>query len=217
MQHRIPVLTTQFYYVSPAEGATGPAPTLIGLHGYGQTGADFLGLLRKIAPPGFACAAGQGFNQIWDYRTKGITFSWLTSFEKQHRLDSIWAYLNGMIDRLAADGVTDPSRVWMLGFSQGSSLAYRFAQLHPGRIRGVVSVCADLPPDVQANLDPLKSIPVLVAYGTEDNVVPPGKSTDAFSALSAGGVDAEIYSFERGHLIPSDLGPRFADWVSRKS
>lgn len=212
----LPVPTTQFYFVSAARDAAGPAPTLIGLHGYGQTGEDFLGLMRKIAPPGFACAAGQGFNQLWDPRTKGITFSWLTSYEKRHRLDSIWAYLSGMIDRLAADGVTDPARVWLLGFSQGSSLAYRFAQLHPGRVRGVVSVCADLPPDVKADLGPLRDVPVLIAYGTHDNVIPPAKSTDAFDVLREGGVDVEIVSFERGHLIPSDLGPRLTDWTRRK-
>lgn len=210
---RVVVETAAYYRAERAPEGSGRAPILIGLHGYGQTAEGFLGVMRKLAPPDFAAAAGQGVNQIWDPATKQIAFSWLTSFEKQDSIDRNNRYLETMIDELAADGVADPSAVFILGFSQGSSVAFRFAQRHPRRVRGLISACADLPPDVEADLAPLRDIPVMVAYGLQDRIIPQGKSIHAADALRSFGIDTEVVTFDRGHLIPSSIAPRVETWT----
>lgn len=210
---RVEVRATGYYLAEP--GRRSPAPTLIGLHGYGQTAEDFLRVARRTAGEDFAVAAGQGFNQIWDPATKKISFTWLTSYERDDSVLRNNLYLDATIDALVAEGMADPGAIFLLGFSQGSSVAYRYARDRPGKIRGVVSSCADLPPDVERNLPALAGTAVLVAYGLRDPVFPEAKPQHAAAALRAGGIDVEIVSFDKGHVVPSSLGPKFRDWSAR--
>lgn len=213
---RLPVETVGYYYAQPGPKAPPNAPTLLGLHGYAQTGADFLGIMQKLAPDNFVASAAQGFHQLWDYNTKQITFSWLTSFEKadNHRRNN--QFLASVIEQLALEQLADPAKVFLLGFSQGSSVAYRFALSHPDRVRGVISVCSDLPPDVESNLARMRGIPVMIVYGLRDPIVPTEKPLHAVDALRAAGIEVEVLSFDRGHLIPSSIASKAQEWMRRR-
>jgi pimeloyl-ACP methyl ester carboxylesterase len=48
---------------------------------------------------------------------------------------------------LTDEGIADPARVFLLGFSQSCALNYRFAFTHPDRLRGVVGICGGIPGD----------------------------------------------------------------------
>src|SRR5436190_1655114 len=79
---KVAVETTGYFYSSVGPQAIAPAPTLVGLHGYAQTAADFLEVVKKWVPEDWVSASAQGSNQLWDRNTKQISFSWLTAFEK---------------------------------------------------------------------------------------------------------------------------------------
>ncbi|MBI1783566.1 dienelactone hydrolase family protein [Candidatus Sumerlaeota bacterium] len=213
--HKIPVEAAGYYYVDIPPQVSDAAPALVGLHGYGQTAPDFLEVLRKWAPGSFACVAPQGFHQLWDRETRKISFSWLSAFEKSDNIARNNRFLASMLGKLSHDKTLDPKAVFMLGFSQGSSVTYRFAQHHPALVRGIISVCSDLPPDVEAHLAPLKHIPVLILYGLRDPIFSPEKALHAADALRAAGMDTEIISFDRGHIMPSSLAPKVQDWLNR--
>ena len=48
---------------------------------------------------------------------------------------------------LTSEGVADPARIFLLGFSQSCALNYRFAFTYPDRLRGVIGICGGLPGD----------------------------------------------------------------------
>lgn len=197
-------------------GEAGPgAPLLAGLHGYGQTGPGFLALMRRLAPAWCAVAAGQGMNQLWDPKSGEVSFSWMTAYEREDSIRRNHDYLNAMLDGLQAEGLTAPGRAILLGVSQGSSVAFRFARDYPERVAGVVSVVADLPPDVEAKLESFADVPVLVAYGLQDKIVSPALGEHAVRALRAAGVEVEAFPFEGGHRVPSSLGPALREWMAR--
>lgn len=212
---KIPIEATGYFYAERGPASVGASPALMGLHGYGQTGPDFLRVIQKWSSPDFLSVAPQGFNQLWDRETRNIAFSWLTAFEKSDNVVRNNRFLASVQDQLAAEGALDPAACFMLGFSQGSSVTYRFAQSHPTRVRGIISVCADLPPDVEAHLAPIHSIPVLILYGLRDPIFPTEKPIHAADALRKAGMDVEIMSFDRGHVMPSAMGPRVQEWMRR--
>jgi len=211
----IPIEAAGYFYAAPGADASASAPALVGLHGYGQTGPDFLQVIQKWAPPEFLSVAPQGFNQLWDRETRKIAFSWLTAFEKHDNVARNNRFLVSVQDQLAAEGALDPAACFYLGFSQGSSVAYRFAQSHPSRVRGIISVCADLPPDVEAHLAPIQHIPVMILYGLRDPIFSSEKPLHAADVMRKAGMDVEIVSFDRGHVMPSAMGPRVQEWMRR--
>ncbi len=213
---KLSVESTAYYYIELADGgAKRPAPALIGIHGYAQTGPEFVGLMRKIAPTRFAAVAPQGLNQL-PVRTSGrVAFHWMSSFEKADSIERNGLFLKLMIESLAKDGTIDPTRVYLLGFSQGASVAFRFAQRHPELVRGVISACSDLPPDVAADLSPFDSIPALIIYSNSDPIVPGKVSEIAYSQLREAGVAVEALTFAEGHKIPSSIHSDIRDWMER--
>lgn len=213
---KLSVESTAYYYIELPNGeAERPAPALVGIHGYAQTGSEFVGLVRKIAPDRFAAIAPQGLNQL-PVRTSGrVAFHWMSSFEKADSIERNGRFLKQMIENLAEEGTIDPARVYLLGFSQGASVAFRFAQHYPELVRGVISACSDLPPDVAADLAPFDSIPALIIYSESDPVVPGKVSEIAFSQLREAGVAVQALTFESGHKIPSSIHADIRDWIER--
>jgi phospholipase/carboxylesterase len=211
---RVSVETVGYYYTDPAK-VVSPVPAVVGIHGYGQTAQDFLHSIRRIIPDRFLAVAPQGSNQLWDWKSGKITFSWMTSFEKEDNIKRNNRLLYSIVDRLAQEGKADSEGVFLFGFSQGSSVALRFALHYPERVRGLVSVCSDLPPDVEERLDVLSEIPMLIVHAVNDRFVSPKKTQRGIQALQSSGVDVRVLSFEGEHQVPCFLAPSIQEWLER--
>lgn len=211
------IQTPGYYYIEPGPEAAPPSPALVVVHGYGQTAPEFIADARPLAPPEFMLVAPQGINQIPSRSQRRITFSWMSSFEKADSIKRNNEFLGSLIKNLGADKTLQPGRVALLGFSQGSSVVYRLATRHPERFRAVIALCADIPPDVEAEIDRLKGIAFMVLYGLKDPVIPNEKSIHAADALRRAGHDVTEISFDGGHLIPHDLAPRIQAWLREKT
>src|SRR5262249_3108418 len=129
-----------------------PAPLLIALHGYGANKRHMLREAQLLVPPGFSVAALQGPHQhLRDPKEPGgplrFGFGWLTNFYPQ---ESVALHHRALLDLIRAqitDGIADPKRIFLLGFSQSCALNYRFAFTHADVLRGVIGVCGGLPGD----------------------------------------------------------------------
>lgn len=214
--NRVSVETPGYYYVDRGEGGPGPAPMLIGLHGYAQTGRDFLKVTRRLASPEHAVATIQGLNQFWYGGNGQVAFAWMSSFEKEDNIERNNRLIGAVIDRLVGEGIAEADGIFVMGFSQGSAVALRFGQRHPGLVRGIITACSDLPPDVEAEAHPLPGVPVLVLYGRKDKWVPVEKPEHIARALAERGVDVETHAHNRGHALPSLLAEPVKDWMKRK-
>jgi predicted esterase len=212
---RLSIPTTGYYCFSP--GAQPKAPAIFALHGFAQTALDFHDHLRKLIPPEWAVVALQGFHQIPSRRDRSVTFSWMSSYEKADNIARNHDFLNKVQDSLVEKGTIDPHRTVVLGFSQGSSVAYRWAQAHPDRVGGIVSICADLPPDVAADLDPISRLPVFLLYAEQDRFFPVAIPEQAVQALAHANVRVRSIRFEGDHRVPSILASELPSWLNEHS
>src|SRR6476659_7814062 len=109
-----------------------PAPLLIALHGYGANKRQMMREAQQMAPDGFAIASLQGFHQHFrEPRVPGgparFGFGWLTSYRPEESIAIHHQALLDLISQLVAEGVADPNRIFLVGFSQSCALNYRFA------------------------------------------------------------------------------------------
>ena len=140
-----------YYDLRP--GTTAPAPLLIALHGYGANKRQMMREAQLMAPENFAIVSLQGFHQhIKEPREKGgplrFGFGWLTNFRSEESVAVHHRALLDLIKVLSSDGIADPARVFLLGFSQSCALNYRFAFTHPEQLRGVIGICGGIPGDL---------------------------------------------------------------------
>jgi polyhydroxybutyrate depolymerase len=133
------------------------SPLVVVLHGLTGSGA----IMRHKT--GFAALA----------RTNGFVVAYPNGHLRRWRDSSgsaDVAYLTHLIDALHAQYGTDPARVYLVGYSNGGTMAMRMSCTVPARIRAISVVAMTQPRDTScANTRP---VPALFIHGALDPVVP---------------------------------------------
>lgn len=207
-----------YYDLRP--GPTSPAPLLIALHGYGAHKRYMMREAQLMAPEQFAIAALQGFHQhIKEPREPGgplrFGFGWLTNFRSEESVALHHRSLLNLIEILSDEGIADPARVFLLGFSQSCALNYRFAFTHPGRLRGVIGICGGIPGDWETSHAYHRAdIDVLHLAGTRDEFYPPERVRDYERQLKTRARSVEFKSYDAAHEIVPDMRSDVNQWLT---
>jgi polyhydroxybutyrate depolymerase len=171
----------KFHLAVPARAVAGRLPLVIMLHGHGMSGASMMhptagwisfrdpalawleivdreGILY-LAPDGWKGSDGKrGWN---DCRADAPT---------NPNTDDI-GFIRALIDKAVAEHHADPARVYVIGISNGGSMAWRAAIELAPRI-AAVSVLSALMPAKSLCQAPSTPMSVLVAHGTADPIAP---------------------------------------------
>ena len=206
-------LTCYYEYCIP-EHATPDAPVLVGLHGFGQNCGSFMRRLLPLAERGIAVAAVQAPHQFYlDLATKKVGFNWLTVYERENTIADVTEYIDAVTDDLLARAGGGTRPVFVLGFSQGVSMAWRYAVRRSARVAGMIACCADFAPDAAAMLPDLKPFPAFLIHGEDDPLIPRAKLDEAAAHLESAGWPHDTLVFEGGHEIESGTAHSIADWI----
>ncbi len=197
------------YYSVQVPEQKGPHPLLIVLHGFGQVAGQFIKVFEPLAQKGILVAAPQGAHQLYtNLKERRVGFSWLTKYERDQSVSDFVAYMEQFFKLLQETCEVDSQRVFMLGFSQGVSMAYRTWAHSSLPVRGVIACGGDLPPDIVEQLEGLPPIQILLVHGRQDEEVSPEKAQKALKHLRASGLKPELFDFEGGHVVPSRALPK---------
>jgi len=186
-----------YYDVFVPENVSKPAPLLIIIHGYGMNKRYMMREARQIAPDGFVIASLQGPHQHFQRTgdTYKIGFAWLTDYKTDEYISLHQKFILDVVDKLSQDGVIDPARIYLFGFSQSTALNFRFAFTHPDLLKGVVAVCGAAPSDLDSN--------------------PAYKSFNA-KTLYLYSSDDEFYPIEKFREFNTKLGERLPNYHSKQ-
>lgn len=209
-----------YYDLRP--GTISPAPLLLALHGYGANKRYMMREAQLMAPEQFAIASLQGFHQhMKEPREAGgplrFGFGWLTNFRSEESVAVHHRALIDLIEILAEEGFADPSRVFLLGFSQSCALNYRFAFTHPDRLRGVVGICGGIPGDWETSATYRNAeIDVLHIAGTRDEFYTPERVRDYERQLKTRARSVTFKSYDAAHEIVAEMRPDVVQWLKKQ-
>ncbi len=178
----------------------GPLPVILLLHGW--TGDEnsmwvFTPRLPKnsllIAPRGLFRTAASGYSWHPDLST-----SWPRMSDFQPAVEKLFAMISST--HFPDD---DFSQLHLIGFSQGTALAYSMAITNPERIASVAGLAGFLPEGVSALLTTqrLKGMPVFISHGTEDTLVPVEKARLSADLLEGAGAAVTYCEEKVGHKL----------------
>ncbi len=177
------------YYSVQVPEQKGPHPLLIVLHGFGQVAGQFIKVFEPLVQKGILVAAPQGAHQFYtNFKERRVGFSWLTKYERDQSVSDFVAYMEQLYKLLQETCEVDSQRVFMLGFSQGVSMAYRTWAHSSLPVRGVIACGGDLPPDIVEQLEGLPPIQILLVHGRQDDEVSLEKAQKALKHLRARGL-----------------------------
>jgi predicted esterase len=208
-----------YYDLRPGE--ISPAPLLIALHGYGANKRQMLREAQLMAPETFAIASLQGLHQhIKEPRETGgplrFGFGWLTNFRTDESIGLHHRALLDLVEILTDEGVADPSRVFLLGFSQSCALNYRFAFTHPDHLRGVVGICGGIPGDWETSSAYHQAqVDVFHLAGTRDEIYPPERVRDYERQLQTRARSVLFKTYEATHEIVPAMRQDVVQWLTQ--
>jgi predicted esterase len=192
----IPARTLGRYLIDNAESRA-PLPLLVGFHGYRENAEKHLEDLRRI--PGAEATrrvAVQGLHRFMNLKTNEIVASWMTRQDREQAIADNVDYVASVLDAVDREHPGDGRRVFV-GFSQGTSMAYRAAAKagHPGH--GLIVLGGDMPPELADDPSPLP--PVLIGRGARDSWYTEERMANDLERLRRRGVLVETLVFDGGH------------------
>ncbi len=208
------VETTGYYAVqAPERGVDGGTRILCALHGWGQNSRSFLRRFSVLKTENILVVAPQAPHQFYlDLETRKVGFSWLTVYDRNRAMTGIYGLLDGVLGRVCEE-YNIAGAPFMLGFSQGVSIAYRYGVLGGRPVRGYIACGGDLPVDVRTPMESMSSVNTLLVHGLEDGIVPIAKAFEAQGILGAQTGDLKTCFFEGGHEMPTEIVGRIGEWV----
>jgi predicted esterase len=212
----------KLYYDLQALQST-PAPLLIALHGYGASKRQMMREAQAIAPRNFAVASLQGPHQhLKDPKEPGgalrFGFGWLTNFRPEESVTIHHRALLELIDSLTAEGVADPTRVFLLGFSQSCALNYRFAFTYPKVLRGVIGICGGIPGDWETSeVYKQTNASVFHLSGERDEFYPPARTIDYAAQLEDRSPEVTFRSYDAAHEIVQPMRDDIGSWLAERA
>jgi len=195
---RTSAIGTHGRYLLEPPASAGPAPMLVGFHGYGE-GADIqLERMRRI--PGadrWLLVSIQGLHRFYQRRANEVVASWMTRQDREHAIADNLAYASAVIDAVERE-YPGGTRLVLTGFSQGVAMMFRAAVASSRPVDGVIAVGGDVPPELgPAVLARLRR--ALVCHGARDEWYTEAIFGRDIQRLREAGVTVRPLEFGGGH------------------
>ena len=211
------------------EAQTGeqPVATVLILHGLGADGRDFvpvaeqldlssIGPIRFLFPnaPVIPVSINGGYQMPAWYDILGAD---ITARQDEKGMRQTQASMNQLIEREIERGIP-ARRIVIAGFSQGCAMALMTGLRFPERLAGIMGLSGYLP--LAATLATERSsanadVPVFLAHGTRDGVVPLPRAIASRDALTALGYPVDWHTYEMEHSVCAEEIADMHQWLLR--
>jgi phospholipase/carboxylesterase len=208
------------------ETGASPVYSVIWMHGLGADGNDFVPVVGEFGLQGapvrfvFPHAPMRPVTINGGYVMRAwydITYEDLSLKEDEKGVRESQAAVETLIAREAARGVK-PEHVVLAGFSQGGAIALQAGLRHAQRLAGILALSTYLPlPDKveQERNAANRDVPILMAHGSEDPIVPLKLAQASCSRLLTLGYPVEWHEYEMPHTICEEEIEEIGRWLRR--
>ncbi len=207
------------------ETGPNPAASVIWLHGLGADGHDFEALVPELDLPDCAIRfvfphapmqpvtinAGMVMRAWYDITDPALRR------EDERGVRASQARVEALIAREKQRG-TQASRLVLAGFSQGGAIALQTGLRHPERLAGIMALSCYAPlGDTLADEAHAanRDVPILMAHGTADPIVPISRATHSRDLLKHLGYPVEWHDYIMQHAVCAQEINDIGGWLER--
>jgi phospholipase/carboxylesterase len=184
--------------------------TLLLLHGTGGGEDDLVPLGRELAPRA-AMLSPRG--KVSEYGAARF-FRRLAEGAFDHEdLVRRTHELADFVEAASQQYGFNPSKVVAAGYSNGANIAASLMLLHPGLLRAAVLFRAMVPFEPEESPD-LSGMPVSLAAGRRDQMIPPQNAERLAEILTEAGADLDLRWRDTGHALTYEEVAEAKDWLS---
>jgi phospholipase/carboxylesterase len=209
------------------ETGTNPTASIIWLHGLGADGHDFEPIIPELRLPAqlplrfvFPHAPYRPVTINNGYAMRAwydIAMSERGFEQNIEHIRESEKLLQAVIEKEIRRGIACGNIV-LAGFSQGGAIALHAGLRYPGTLAGIMALSAPVPfaETLMAEVHPANAVvPVFIAHGTDDSVVPYDLVQQAHRRMETRGLKLERHTYKMGHTLVPDEIRDIAAWLVR--
>ncbi len=203
-------------YIPPEATRAQPAPLVVMLHGWSGDESS-MWIFKRTVPANTVIIAPRA-PLVLD----NGGFVWFQY--RDSRFDPEWSQVNTALDELTHFLSTlpqhypvDPTKMVLMGFSQGAMMCSGFVFSHPFEVVGVVSLAGAMLPlrDIEPQDNLLAGLPVFIAHGVRDEVIPVKYAQQTRNVYTSFGADVTYGEYSSAHKMHTSAFTDLKQWMNK--
>lgn len=189
-----------------------PYPLLVFLHGQGGSEEQILRLAPRLSRRNYICIGLRGPNLLGCRDDGRFGYSW----GPDGRCDAlIEDYVLGAVEQTRWRYHVHSERIYLAGFCEGATLAYRIGLSFPEKFGGVISLNGAMPRQggPLLRLPQARQLKVLIGHGIANAVVPLTHAKQDFRLLYTAGLDVQMHTYPATHRLHPDMLRDINRWI----
>jgi phospholipase/carboxylesterase len=189
-----------------------PYPLLVFLHGHGGSEEQILRLAPRLSRRNYICISLRGPYAL-DPRPDGqLAFSWGQESQNDALVED---YVFRAVEQTRRHYHVHSERIYLAGFCEGASLAYRLGLFYPERFAGIISLNGSLPRrgGPLLRLPEVRQLRVLIGHGIANSVVPLSMARSDFRLFYTAGLDVRMHTYPATHRIHPHMLRDMNRWI----
>lgn len=209
------------------EPSTPATASIIWLHGLGADGHDFEGMVPALSLPehlGLRFVFPHAPHRPVTINNGYVMRAWydISDASFLHQQDAAGIQesaqaLEKLIEREVDRGIAS-NRIILAGFSQGGAIALYTGLGYPQSLAGIMALSTYLPLRGESDLAACtsnKNIPVMMAHGTSDPIVPYTLAMQSKRLMEKSGYRIEWHAYPMGHSLCPEEITHISSWLTR--
>ncbi|MGD9127381.1 MAG: alpha/beta hydrolase-fold protein [Planctomycetia bacterium] len=187
-------------------------PLIVWLHGPGDDERQLMRMMPMVSMRNYVAVAPQGVPLEDNEDAEKSSYGWpLTNEGDDAAAERVFV----AIEAARMKYNFSRKRIFLAGFDQGGTMAFRLAAAHPDRFAGVVSLGGPFPsgPNPLASLAQLRGLPVLIASGRTSTIYPTDQVCDDLRLLHTAGLSITLREYPCGQEITPQMLQDVDRWI----
>jgi phospholipase/carboxylesterase len=187
-------------------------PLLVFFHGHGGSEEQVLRLAPRLSRRNYICISLRGPVTCGPRADGRVGYTWGSEGQCDAQVED---YVLRAMEQTRRNYHVHSERIYLAGFCEGATLAYRLGLMFPERVAGIISLNGAMPRrgGPLLRLPAARSLRVLIGHGIANAVVPLALARQDFRLLYTAGLDVRMHSYPATHRLHPDMLRDINRWV----
>jgi phospholipase/carboxylesterase len=204
--------------LKPRKNTSPNSPLLVMLHGYGADMNDLFGFASMLPEELYILSLDAPLRLPWGGKAwYSIDFGAEPGFRSNNEeAESSMQAIQDSIHSFITENGLNPSKIFLLGFSQGAILS--LAVLGRGALKptGVMALSGYHHPPFVHEESQWKGADIFQSHGTQDQVIPVEWARSTAAMLKAAGAQSQFREYDMGHGINDECLDDIIHWLRER-
>jgi phospholipase/carboxylesterase len=189
-----------------------PYPLLVFFHGHGGCEEQILRLAPRVSRRNYICISLRGPELLGQRPDGRLGYCWGSDGQHDTLVED---YVLGAVEQTRRHYHVHSERIYLAGFREGATLAYRLGMLFPERFGGVISLNGAMARQggPLMRLPEVRQLRVLIGHGIANPYVPLAMAERDYRLFYAAGLQVRLHTYPTTHRLHPDMLRDVNRWV----